>query len=245
MKIRIIIHLILYPLLLNALNQQIIAQYTDEQVIGQLNAYFNEMYGLDQKLIRGVQYYDKYPRSMGNAFLGSDDFADGRLVINRVEYDHVSIRYDIYNQQVNLYFNYNPSTANTVILNRDNIEEFEMNGILFRKYFFPETDTSFFQIVKEGKITCLYYWYKILSYQTSLKYTYEFSDPQKKSYLLIDSVLYRYSGKRTFIQLFPDNKSELRKYISQNNIKLRNASDPTVKKLIEYCDSLLEQEIEE
>ncbi len=245
MNIRTIIHLIVYPLLLSLIYQYTFAQYPDDQVAGQLNTLFDEMYGLDQKLIRGAQYYDKYPGSQGNEFLGSDDFARGRLVINGVEYNHVDIRYDIYNQQVNLQFRNHSSAVNAVVLNNDNIEEFELNGMVFRKYFFPETGTSFFQIIAEGRITCLSFWYKNLSHRTSVDYVYEFSDSRKKSFLLIDTILYKYSWKQTFIKLFPENMPGLRKYINQNNIRLRKASDSTMKKLIEYCDSLSNPESEE
>jgi hypothetical protein len=245
MNTRVMIHFILYPFLLGLVFPQILAQYPDDQIVTQLNAYFNEMYGLDQKLIRGVQYYNKYPRSMGNGFLDSDAFVRGRVVINEVEYDDVKIRYDIYEQQVNLHFSYSSTTENTVILNRDVIEEFEMNGMLFRKYFFPETDTSFLQIISEGKVTCLYYWYKNLTNQTSLRYVYEFSDPRKKSFLLIDSVLYQYNGERQFVKLFPESKPALRKYFKQNQIRLRKAPDSTVMELIEFCNSLTDPESEE
>jgi hypothetical protein len=242
MNIRIIIHLILFQLLLSLLHQKISAQDPDNQVIGKLNAYFNEVYGLDQKLISGVQYYNKYPRALGNEFLGSVEFDRGRLVINGVEYNHVDIRYDVYNQQINLQFKYNTTAINTVIIEKDKIDEFELRGMQFRKCYFPQTDTSFFQIVAEGKISCLYYWYKNLTFQTSLRNVYEFSEPRKKAFLLIDSVLYRYNGKLSFIKLYPETRSVVRKYIRQNQIRLRDAPDPIIKNLIDYCNSLSKPE---
>jgi hypothetical protein len=242
MNIRIVINLILFSLALSYLHQHLSAQNPDDQVIRQLNTYFNDMYGLDQKLISGVQYYNKYSRSSGNEFLDSDEFIRGQLVIKGNEFDNVNIRYDIYNQRINLQFSYGSSATNTVIIEKNKINEFELNDMKFRKYCFPETDTSFFQIIAEGKTSCFYYWYKTLTYQTSARYIYEFSEPRRKSFLLIDSVLYRYIGKQTFIKLFPESKSEVRKYIRQNQIKLRYAPDPVMEKLIIYCNSLLNPE---
>jgi len=238
MNIRLTIYLLLFPILLFLQHKKIYAQNPDPKVIDQLNAYFDQAYGLDQKLISGVQYYNKYSRALGNEFLDSDEFVKGRLVINGMEYNDVNIRYDIYNQRINHQFNYTSSTVNTVILEKYKIDEFEMNDMIFRKIFFPESDTSFFQIVAEGKISCLYYWYKNLTLQTSLRNVYEFSEPRRKCYLLIDSTIFRYKGKETFLKVFPESKSEVRKYLSQNKIRLRHAPDPIVAKLINYCNSL-------
>jgi hypothetical protein len=229
--------LFLFPLLF-ILNQYISAQNPDPKDIDQLNTYFDQTYGLDQKLISGVQYYSKYPRSLGNEFLGEGEFATGRLIMYGTEYNNVNIRYDLYNQRINLQFNYDSSAANTVIIESYKIDEFEMNGMLFRKSHFPGYDTSFFQIVAEGRISCLYYWYKNLTLQTSQRYIYEFSEPGKKSFLLIDSTLSRYSGKKEFLKLFPENKSDVQKYLRKNQIRLRNAPDPVIAKLINYCNSL-------
>jgi hypothetical protein len=224
--------------------QKIFAQNSDPEVLIQLNKFFNHEYGLDQKLISGIQYYNKNPRALGNEFLGSGDFADGRLVLNGKEYNDVKIRYDIYNQRINLRFNYDSSAANTVIIENYKIDEFEMNGMLFMKSCYSGYDTSFYQVIAEGRISCLYYWYKDLTLQTSLRNVYEYSEPRKKFYLLVDSTLTRYTGNITFLKLFNETKPEVRKYLRKNQIKLRYASDKTVANLVSFCNSLSYQAAE-
>jgi hypothetical protein len=245
MNIRLLINLSLFFLSPLFLNWSLCAQVPDDKVIAQLNLYFDQTYGLDQKLISGIEYYSLTPRALGNEFLGTGEFADGRLIINGKEYTNVKIRYDIYNQRINLHFNYDSMAANTVIIENYKIDEFEMNGMLFRKSCYQGYDTSFYQVVSEGRISCIYYWYKSLTLQTSPVNVYEYSEPRRKSYLLVDSTLSRYSSKQTFLKLFDENKLEIRKYIREHQIKLRHSSDDTVAELISFCNSLSYRPAEE
>jgi hypothetical protein len=245
MHSRIIVIPLLLTMALSTTCRQMSAQDPDDQVIGKLNACFDEIYRLDQKLISGIQYYNKYPGALGNEFFDSEEFIRGRLVINGLEYNDVDIRYDIYNQRINLRFKYNSSAMNTVIIERYKIDEFNLGDMIFRKHYFPETDTALFQIVTEGKISCLYYWYKNLTLQTSKRNVYEYSEPRRKNFLLFNSELHRYKGKQSFIKLFAKNRSEVRKYLRQNQIRLRDVTDREMGKLIEYCISLSNTEFTE
>jgi hypothetical protein len=244
MNIRPLIYLSFLCLFSWIMNQSVNAQEPDVQIIEKLESYFDKTYGLDQKLISGIQYYSKNPRALGNEFFGTGEFSDGRLIINGSEYDKVKIRYDIYDQRINLLFNYDSSAANTIIIEGYKVNEFEMNGMLFRKSYFPGKDTSFYQVIAEGRVSCFYCWYKNLTLQTSSRNVYEYSEPRRKSYLLIDSTLTRYTWKHTFLKLLNDNKADIRKYMRRNQINLRHAPDQAIAGLIRFCNSLAYQAAE-
>lgn len=129
--------------------------------------------------------------------------------------------------------------TNQILLKNEFIHEFKIDGKLFRKYSFPETGTRFYQVVTSGKIYCLYYWEKELNYSTSS--LYNFSPQKKVSYIVMNGKPYRFKSKKQFRRLFPvQHKKEIKQFIRNNKIRLKNESDGNMKRLLEFCNQLTE-----
>ncbi|MCK4465714.1 MAG: hypothetical protein KAU83_08380 [Bacteroidales bacterium] len=201
--------------------------------------YFDLSYGPDYNLINGIKYLYLYSNVSGHPFFGENQFYTGHLVIADREYQDVYLKYDIYNQ--NMILQYSPFTGGTdqILLKNEFIHEFKIDGKLFRKYSFSETGTRFFQVVTSGKIYCLYYWEKDLNYSTlSL---YNFTPQKKKAYIVMNSKPYRFKSKKQFLKLFPvQHQKEIKQFIRNNKIWLKNASDDTMRRLLEFCNQLTE-----
>ncbi len=166
-------------------------------------------------------------------------FCTTSLVIADREYQDVYLKYDLYNQ--NMILQYSPFTGGTnqILLKNEFIHEFKIDGKLFRKYSFSETGTRFYQVVTSGKIYCLYYWGKKLNYSTlSL---YNFSPQKKESYIVMNSKPYRFKRKKQFRKLFPvQHQKEIKQFIRNNKIRLKNESDDNMRRLLEFCNQLTE-----
>lgn len=217
-------------------------QTISDSTIYSWEKYFDLSYGPDYNLINGIKYLNLYPNADGHPFFGENQFYTGHLVMADREYQDVYLKYDIYNQ--NMILQYSPVTGGTaqILLNNDFIHEFKVDGKLFRKYSFSETGTRFFQVVTSGKIYCLYYWEKVLNYSTtSTSSLYDFTSQKKKAYIVMNSKPYRFKSKKKFLKLFHvQHQKEIKQFIRNNKIWLKNESDGNMRRLLEFCNQLTE-----
>ena len=218
-------------------------QTISDSTINNWKKYFDLSYGPDYNLINGIKYLYLYSNASGHPFFGENQFYTGRLVITDREYHDVHLKYDIYNQ--NMILQYSPVTGGTdqILLNNEFIHEFKIDGKLFRKYSFSETGTRFFQVVTSGKIYCLYQWEKDLNYSpTSISSFYNFTPQEKKAYIVMNSKPYRFKRKKKFLRLFPVQiQKEIKQFIRNNKIWLKNESDDNMRRLLEFCNQLTEK----
>ncbi len=217
-------------------------QWIDESKVSELTRSFNDVYNLNGHLINGRKYYNRYSNAPGHPFFMDNQFKTGKVVVNGITYDKVLIKFDIVNQEVVLQFSYIYGGNNQVVLNCENVNEFELDGKLFRKYALPGKDNAFLQVVAEDKITCLYSWSKqLVSQRYSIENPHLYSDQEAKSYLLIDKKLIQYRGKRSFIKIFPGEfHQDIKRFFKTNNIRLNSATDNTIRQLIIYCSRISE-----
>ena len=212
----------------------------DNYDIVQLENDFREMYGPDQKLINGKQYHNLHVRSTGHKFFGEDEYQKGKLLIDNSLYNDVQLKYDIYNQQVLLLFKQFDIAQKEIIVNDLKLREFQLGDMIFKKCYFPETDTLLFQVFKGEQLTFLYHWHKnsipVAEGAHSLS---EFGDPLRKSYVLTPDGLHRFRNARSFVAAFPQYRSALMKFLRKNKIRLTKASNQQIWELHGYCNQLM------
>lgn len=214
-------------------------QTVSDSTIYSWKKYFDLSYGPDYNLINGIKYFYLYSNVDGHPFFRENQFYAGSLVIADREYQDVYLKYDLYNQNMILQYSPFAGGTNQILLKNEFIHEFKIDGKLFRKYSFPETGTRFYQVVTSGKIYCLYYWEKELNYSTSS--LYNFSPQKKVSYIVMNGKPYRFKSKKQFRRLFPvQHKKEIKQFIRNNKIRLKNESDSNMRRLLEFCNQLTE-----
>lgn len=227
------------------MNTTATAQEINDELVSYYSDHFEKAIGPDENLINGIKLLSRYKQIKGHEFLGSNEFVSGSLVLNNKTYADVSIKYDIVNQNIVLRYTTSLQGLNYIVLHSSFITEFELDNKHFEKLYFPKTDTQFFQIVTNNSIKCLYFWNKTLEINPqSVQNYFEYSDQSKKTYLVIDNELKHYSGKISFINLFPkDLHKPIKKYINSHRIEIKNAPDESIIKLIEFCEGLIPQEV--
>ncbi|MEA3460700.1 MAG: hypothetical protein U9R49_02395, partial [Bacteroidota bacterium] len=111
-------------------------------------------------------------------------------------------------------------------------------------YFGGETP-GFFQVISEQeKISCYYTWYKDRRevHDSGNRSIYSFSGEKSRRYLLQEGQLQRYKSNKTFVKLFPDAaRDQIKEYLQENRILIMEANDQVMNQLIEYCDRILHQ----
>ncbi len=221
-----------------------IAQEISDEIVSNYNTRFIKAIGLDENLINGLKYMSQYNNIIGHVFFGENEFKSGSLVLNNKTYTNESLKYDLVKQNVILSYKTSLQGINYIVLQKNLITEFELDDKHFEKLYFPKTDTQFFQVVSKNSIKCLYFWEKTLEINPqSVQNYFEYSDQSKKTYLVINNDLKQYSGKHSFIKLFPEDlQKPINKYISKQKLNIKTASEKSIIELIEFCESLISEE---
>ena len=222
----------------------VVAQEINDKIVSDYNDLFKKSIGLDENLINGCKYMNQFNNVKGHEFLGNNEFVSGSLVLNNKTYTNVSIKYDILNQDIILSYKNSLEGINHIVLQKSLISEFDLDDKHFEKLYFPETDTQFFQVISNKSIKCLYFWQKTLEINPqSVQNYFEYSDQRKKTYLIINNDLEHYSGKHSFIKIFPEDLHKpIKAYFSKHKLNIKDASEASIVKLIEFCESLKSEE---
>jgi hypothetical protein len=199
-----------------------------------------DAYGFDQALATGMCYEDDYQGKVGHPFLFEDQFYKGTLKFRGRAYQGVEIKYDIYKQQVILYIMQNSSVA-WIIPPNEFISSFSLNDKWFEKFTFHE-GSGFYQVVFDTpEMKCLYHWSK-LRYDSDHKKDFNssrFTESERKTYLLVDNDLKKYSDNKSFVRLFPQkNRQQIKQYMKNNKIKVSRSSESEIVKLLTFCRTL-------
>jgi hypothetical protein len=200
--------------------------------------YSGRSYGADYNIWNGRKYYIIYFNTIGHPFFNADQFRYGTLFINDVLYQNVMINYDICNQHVICQQIYGAGQIEQIILTNEFINEFTIDGKLFRRLSFPETGQQFFQIIRNGDLPCFLYWEKKVSFSVST-YTTEFSSQSAKIYLLFSGRLCQVRTTSELISITGKQyRGEIKRFKRTNNISFRKVTDENLGRLIDYCISL-------
>ncbi len=227
------------PIILFFLTSPGQSQDPDAKSVEELKESILELYGPDQYLVSGIRYYNLYARYDGHRYFEEDKFVKGRLTLDRGTYDDVSLKYDLYGQQVILQVTFRNGSYTEILITDSRLRAFELQGRSFRKLYFPETDTLIFQVIGEGVPACYLYWSKeVIPNSTGPQSVYEFSSMKRKSYVRSHAGLFPFKGARSFSKAFPSHRPQVMGYIRGTKIKLRKASDTEMQGLIQFCRTL-------
>jgi hypothetical protein len=216
------------------------SQQANPDTLQWLAEYFTDAYKADQHLIHGTRYYNLYPSAPGNPFFEPDEFRTGNIIINDREYKAVLLKYDICNQRLLLRYSISNGGYTDIVLIHDPIRGFEIDGKVFRKYAIPKKGEQFCQEIGSGSLKCLYFWNKeLVPLNNSLASYNQYTGPERNSFLLRNGALFPFTGKKPFIRCFPSEQQHaVKKYMKENRIILRDASDTEMHRLILFCQSL-------
>jgi hypothetical protein len=201
-----------------------------------------QAYGPDQVLMNGL-YPENYDRDViGHPFFMDNLFYPGYVIVHDQKFDHLFLKYNIYDQQIIV----SPGTAENsplqVIPPNAFVSGFLLNGRLFRKYCFNGEKAQFYQVVYDGRIKCLYSFSKGRneSFHTSRNRSFAFTGEIKKSWLLMDQQQYSFHSLRSFLSNLPtDSRPEVRVFCRKSKLRLKYATDQEIRRLMEFCDHTL------
>jgi hypothetical protein len=224
------------------LNKALSAQYTyvSENEFFELKEKFDQMNGPDYNLLNG-RYYEVLNSGTSHPYFNTNRYRPGSLLLNGEAYDSITINYDIFDQQVILQHSGISGQITQVVLKRELIDRFTIDGLTFRHMSFPETGSSFFQVVSTGEISCFLRWEKTMTRSTVSGYTsYRYSKPSREVYVQSEGRLYAVRTSSSFASLFDEAyRKEIQEYLRREKIRFRNASDAELGALMNFCTGLM------
>jgi hypothetical protein len=224
------------------LAQSLSAQHTDvtEKGFYELKEVFDYLNGPDYNLLNGRQY-DRLNSGTSHPFFNTDRYRAGTVVLNGETYDSILINYDIYDQQVILQVpGWISDLNNKVVLNRERIDHFQIDGKKFRKMSSPGTGTSFFQVMSSGGISCYLLWTKKLyRSSTASNARIRYLKQSREIYLQREDRLFRIKNRASFAGFFDEAyRKEIKEFLRREKISFRDASDEQLGELMSFCIEL-------
>jgi len=241
-KKTVLIYLLLILSLNFFLNKALSAQHINvsEKGFYELKENFDQLNGPDYKLLNGRQY-DHLNSGKSHPYFNTDRYRPGSLLLNGETYDSITINYDISDQQLTLLYPGNSGQELKVVLNREMIDHFQIDGLTFRLMSYPETGSSFFQVLSSGDISCFLLWKKTLSRSTvSGNTSYKYSKQSREIYLQREGRLYVVRSRSSFTSIYDEAyRKEIKEFLRREKIRFRNASDEKLGDLMNFCIELI------
>jgi hypothetical protein len=205
------------------------------------SAGIDTIYGSDPLLFNGRQYiYQIPPGSSGNPFLSGPQFQKGWITIADRQYQHLDLNYDIVNQVLLLKYLDQAGYTMVIEVSESWLTSFGIGTSEFE--FIRENNQPFiYQVIQSENVKIRYYWQKELKLENVMTTAaYAFIGPRKTSLLVIHGTEYEYKKNRDFVKAFePASQTYISKYLKNNKIKVNNASDASIRVLVNFCNTLI------
>ena len=195
------------------------------------------------RFINGSVYQDAYIRAKGHQFFQSENWHTGNLVMRGKPYDSISLRYDIYKDQL-LYSFIHELGAYTLALNKTRIESFSIDDHHFLHLDTihgtnPRMRAGFYEVVSTGKASYFIKWRK--RYDEPSQISPGAFVLSKDWYILNDNRFYKITRKPGLIRALKDRESEIKTYMLDNHILIGSGDEAMVKKVVDYYNNLQQE----
>jgi len=183
-------------------------------------------FGLDQDLVNGVQYFDRYSKYKGIPYFMSIGFESGELTLQDKKFYDIKLRYDLLSQRVEIEYDHPHGGFNWMVAVTDHIEVFRLKGFTFRKMTLEVSGEKFYQEIRTDHFTCFVHWEKRLApIQNDLFYSHEFSDMNATCLLELDGKVSQFKNRKGLAELFPEHlQKQVRQLLKQHQFKVLSAT---------------------
>jgi hypothetical protein len=192
-----------------------------------------------QTLFNGRIWRNRYYRVKEDQFLYSREFLPGSVAIGGKSFKNLSIRYDIYNDEIMVVTNHGAILQ----LNKEMVDSFSII-YLNKSYFFTKIPgdslkgfRGYMNVLYKGK-TALYVKYKKEIELLAVERKYDLFYQVHRIYFVKDDLVYLVSSKREFLKLLDDYKLQVRSYIKKNRLNITKKEPEIFLPVVVFYDSL-------
>jgi len=203
----------------------------------------NRVYGPDEMLENGRLYIPAHPKAKGYPYFLGTGWPAGNLIIKGDSFTNLKIKYNVNLEQLILRKEIeNQESHIPILLNNNFIDSFDAEDhhfINLNAMPFNDELSGFAELIYQGQLIFLVKHTKefIPRYSQSNPYG-AYSKLLSIYYIYENDELTRLSTKRTFLNYFEPFRREVKKYMRQNSIIYKKATNTQLYELIKYCDEI-------
>jgi hypothetical protein len=192
-----------------------------------------------QTLFNGRIWRNRYYKVREDQFLFYREFLPGSVTVEGKTFKNLSIRYDIYNDEIMTITNH----ATILQLNKEMVDSFNII-YLNKSYYFTKIQEDslkwfkgYMNVLYKGK-TALYVKYRKEIELLAVEKRYDLFYQTHRIYFVKDDLVHLVSSKREFLRLFDEYKDQVRSYIKKNRLKVTKKEPESFVPVAEFYDSL-------
>jgi len=209
------------------------------------SANFYKAIGQESRLYNGHEY-QPYDPHIKNSALFPDDaktWAMGKVTYDNIDYSGVPMMYDIYKDAVVVQL-YNKFSMFTLLSER--VQDFSFSGRHFIRINADqitdnkaELTTGFYEQLYAGKLEILAKRRKTIQNSSNAVAAPEtYFSATNDYYLKKGNIYYKIGSKGSILKLLKDKKSDIQKYLKQNNISYVDNPELAMVKIASYYDQI-------
>ena len=192
-----------------------------------------------QTLFNGRLWRNRYYKVKEDQFLFSREFLPGSVTIDGKSFNNISVRYDIYNDEIMTVTNHGAILQ----LNKEMVDSF---NIIFENkpyYFTKMAEDSlkgfkgFMNVLYKGK-TALYVKYKKEIELLAVEKKFDLFYQIHRIYFVKDNLVHLINTKRELLNLLGDYKLQIKGFIKKSKLKVTKKEPESFIPVVKFYESL-------
>ncbi len=229
--------------------KQILAQNTTERKLQEIHQKLKKIYGTSAILANGTHYLESYAHIEGYPYLSNNAWMEATLFLKGNTFDNIRIKYDIFDEKLILLSESQNGYFRTIYLEDQIVDSFYLKNRSFSRSKFinrkiknlENVQQKYLERIYDGHIKLYIGYYKTIISRKNDLYSAigEFSPPKKNYFLLKNGQAHEIKRRKDIIDVFPDKKKHIKRFMRKNKIKIRKATSPDFNNLMTYLDELV------
>jgi len=193
----------------------------------------------NQILYNGKVWRNLYFKIREDQFFLSNDYIPGSITIKGKTYKNLEIRYDIYNDEI-----ITPTNLGFVVqVNKEMVDSFSLNfknnTLRFINYKVDSLKgfNGYVNVLYKGKSE-LYVKYRKEIKLLAVDKKYDKFSQFQRIYFVKDGIAYQITGKKYLLNLFGNDKQQVKEYIKKNRLVLSKNVPESFVSVIRFYDNL-------
>lgn len=217
-------------------------------VLAQQNGFAGKVlrtYGPNQKLVNGIQYYNRHYRVRNHPYFLNDAYQTGTVVVNGEHFPDVRIRYNLFSQHLELEYETFSEASNALVMVDEHVDGFSLGGYSFARLDL-EGEPLFYQVIETGSFTCyIQRQLDLVMFDQGFQFDEIYSDLESRFLITLHGDTFEFRNRKGFADCFPEpERKVIRRYLRQNHFVFKHAPPDEITRRMHDIYALLNSDPE-